>query len=81
MPGRTRMALSPATAHYRARIAALSRDRAPDDPELVEERRLLRASRLEEHVDKVLAGWPPLTDEQLDRIAALLRAGSRSGAT
>jgi excisionase family DNA binding protein len=26
-------------------------------------------------VDKVLAGWPDLTDEQLERIAALLRVG------
>ena len=32
---------------------------------------------LEEHVTKILADWQPLTDEQLDRIAALLRAGSR----
>jgi excisionase family DNA binding protein len=26
-------------------------------------------------VDRVLAAWPALTDEQLDRIAALLRVG------
>ncbi|MGO9382398.1 MAG: hypothetical protein ACLP4W_09945 [Mycobacterium sp.] len=71
------MALSSATTHHRARIAALSRDRDPDDPELVEARRSLRASRLEEHVAKVVDGWPPLTDEQLDNVAALLRAGSR----
>jgi hypothetical protein len=73
------MAVSSATAHHRARIAALSRDRGPDDPDLIDARRSLRAARLEEHVDKVLAGWPSLTDAQLDRIAALLRAGSRSG--
>lgn len=70
------MALSPATSHHRARIAALSRDRASNDPELIEARRSLRAVRLEEHVDKVLAGWPPLTDEQIDRVVALLRAGA-----
>lgn len=34
---------------------------------------------LEDYVTEVLAGWPPLTDGQLDRIAALLRAGSRRG--
>jgi hypothetical protein len=73
------MALSPATTHHRARIAALSRDRQPHDPELVEARRTLRGIRLEERVSEVLAGWPPLTDEQLDRVAALLRAGSRGG--
>jgi hypothetical protein len=71
------MAVSSATAHHRARIAALCRDRDPDDPELIDARRSLRAERLAEHVDKVLAGFPPLTDAQLDRIAALLRAGSR----
>jgi hypothetical protein len=69
------MALSSATAHHRARIAALSRDRAPNDPDLVEARRDLRAQRLHEHVDKVLAGWPPLTDDQCRRVAALLTAG------
>jgi hypothetical protein len=34
---------------------------------------------LEEQVARVIANWPPLTDTQLDRIAALLRAGSRVG--
>jgi excisionase family DNA binding protein len=29
-------------------------------------------------VDKVVAQWPKLTDEQLDKIAALLRAGQRA---
>lgn len=35
------------------------------------------AESLEEHADRIVAEWPPLTDEQLDRIAALLRVGSR----
>jgi hypothetical protein len=26
-------------------------------------------------VDELLADWPPLSDEQVNRIAALLRAG------
>ena len=62
----------------RARIAGMSPrpNRSSDDPELVEARRNLRALRLEEHVTKVLAGAPPLTDEQRERIAALLRAAS-----
>lgn len=61
----------------RARIAGMSSrpNRAPDDPELVEARRNLRALKLAEHVQKVLDGAPPLTDEQRERIAALLRAG------
>jgi hypothetical protein len=61
----------------RARIAGMSSrpNRPPNDPELVEARRNLRALRLEDHVRKVLAGAPPLTDDQRERIAELLRAG------
>jgi hypothetical protein len=69
------MALSKAAAHHRARIAALSRDRQSDDPELVGARRDLRATRLEDHVARVLAEAPPLSDEQRERIAVVLRAG------
>ena len=57
----------------RARIASLTRSRPADDPDLVEARRNLKAIRLEEHVAKVVAEAPPLTSEQRDRIAALLR--------
>jgi hypothetical protein len=67
------MALSPAVAHERARIAALSRDRQPDDPKIVEARRNLHAARLEGHIEKTLAAAPPLTDEQRCRLAELLR--------
>lgn len=61
----------------RARIAGLSSrpNRPPNDPELVEARRNLRALRLQEHVEKVLAQAPPLNDEQRNRIASLLRVG------
>ena len=56
----------------RARVAALTRSRPADDPELVAARRDLVAARLEEHIRKVVAAAPPLTDEQKQRIAALL---------
>jgi hypothetical protein len=64
----------------RARVAALERsvragERPADDPALEEARRNLRALRLEDHVAKVIAGWPPLTDAQVNRIVALLTAG------
>lgn len=59
--------------HERARVAALSRDRKPDDPELQEARQRLRALRLEEHVRKTVEAWPPLDQSQLDAIAVLLR--------
>ena len=29
------------------------------------------------HVDAIVASWPKLSDEQLDRIAALLRSDQR----
>jgi hypothetical protein len=62
----------------RARLAGLSNrstKRSDDDPELLNARRNLRALRLEEHILKVLAGAPPLSDEQREHIAALLRVG------
>lgn len=72
------MALSPAAARERGKIAALSRSRQSDDPELIEARRNLRALRLEEYVTRIVAEAPPLTDEQRERIAALLHAGGAS---
>ena len=59
----------------RARVASLTRSRTPDDPALLEARRNLRAAGLEDHVARVIAKAPPLTPEQLDRIASLLRGG------
>lgn len=59
----------------RARVASLSRSRPADDPDLVDARRNLRAERLAAHIEKVVAEAPPLTAEQRDRLAALLRGG------
>jgi hypothetical protein len=71
---------SPAVAHHRAIIGALKRgiragEREPDDPQLTDAYQNMRAEMLVEHVAKVLAGWPPLSKEQLDRVASLLRTG------
>lgn len=57
----------------RARVAALSRSRERDDPDLIAARQTLKAERLAAHVAKVLTEAPPLTCEQRDRIASLLR--------
>ncbi|WP_214370670.1 hypothetical protein [Pseudonocardia sp. H11422] len=38
-----------------------------------EARREVRALKLAEHVERVVREFPPLTDEQCNRIAALLR--------
>lgn len=74
MPSLSR--IPPAVAHHRARVAALSRDRLPDDPDLLDARRTLRAESLAEHIAKVVAEAPPLTTEQRDRLALLLRGGA-----
>lgn len=66
-------AFSMSWTQERARVASLSRSRRPDDPDLLEARRALRAARLEDHVAKVLDEAPPLTPEQRSRIASLLQ--------
>lgn len=62
--------------HERARIGALTRSRPDDDPELVEARRNLRAIRLEQYITEKVAEAPPLTQDQRDRLASLLRGGA-----
>ena len=57
----------------RARVAALSRSRTATDPELTEARRDLRAARLADYIMRTVEAAPPLSDEQRDRLAAMLR--------
>jgi len=57
----------------RARVASLSRSRTPDDPDLIAARRNLRAARLEDYIRRTVEAAPPLTAEQRDRLAILLR--------
>lgn len=59
----------------RARVASLSRSRTADDPQLIAARRNLRAERLADHIRRVVDEAPPLTDEQRDKLATLLRGG------
>jgi hypothetical protein len=58
-----------------ARYAALTRDRAPDDPELIAARRDFAFAKLPAHAAKIVAEFPPLTEEQLQSVAAKLKAG------
>ncbi len=58
---------------HRGRVAALSRSRLTDDPELVSERQKLAAARLEAHICKAVAAAPPLDQATRDRLAVLLR--------
>lgn len=59
----------------RARVASLSRSRTADDPELLAARGRLKSERLELFIAKTLAAAPPLTGEQIDRLAMLLKGG------
>ncbi|MGI8577979.1 MAG: hypothetical protein ACR2KG_08695 [Nocardioidaceae bacterium] len=57
----------------RSRIANAKRlDPTADVTEL---QRQLRAERLEDHVRRIVDGAPPLTADQRDRIALVLRGG------
>ncbi len=64
----------------RARVASLTRSRSADDPDLLAARRNLRAARAEEYVRQLVEAAPPLTAEQRDRLAVLLRPESGTGA-
>jgi hypothetical protein len=63
--------------HERAKIAALTRRRPPDHPDVVEARRSLRAERLAAKITETVAGWPPLTEQQKASLAILLLGGER----
>jgi hypothetical protein len=56
----------------RARVAALSRDRESDDPELITARQRLKGARLVDHVERAASELPPpiLTPAQRDAILA-----------
>jgi hypothetical protein len=68
-------ALSAAARHHRARVAALSRDRAPDDTELTAARQGLAYEQLADHASRVVATWPDPPPEVLAKVAAILTAG------
>ena len=60
----------------RARVASLTHSRCADDPELLDARRDLRAERLAEYIKNTVETAPPLTQEQRDRLALLLRGSA-----
>lgn len=57
----------------RGRLAARTRHHGPDDPQVRALATEFAVDRLEEHVRRIVDGSPPLTGEQRDRIAVLLR--------
>jgi Spy/CpxP family protein refolding chaperone len=63
------------------RLAALVRHRTPDDPDVIEAARDLRAAQLNEHVQRVVDTFAPLTPEQRSRLAALLAGAGEADAS
>jgi len=64
----------------RARVASLTRSRTPDDPDLLDARRKLRTERLAAYITATVDAAPPLTADQRDRLALLLRGGGNDAA-
>ena len=64
----------------RGRVAALSRSRTADDPDLQGARRDLRAARLADYITRTVAAAPPLTAEQRDQLTLLLRGDGEPNA-
>lgn len=60
---------------HRSRIALMTAQKA-DPGEIDLERRNLRAARLADYIRKTVDAAPPLTVEQRDRLAVLLRGGA-----
>ena len=59
----------------RHRHNALVRYRDPDDPELLDAKRQMAADSIAIYIKRTAATAPPLTAEQRDRLATLLRGG------
>jgi hypothetical protein len=58
----------------RARLGGLKRSGVPpDDPRYDAAKGDLRAAMLADHIERLLASWPPLTSEQRSNLAELLR--------
>ena len=55
----------------RARLAVATRYSAPDD-EIDDLKRAVKTARLAEVIERANTEWPPLDDEQRERLAALL---------
>lgn len=68
----------------RARLASASAKaaRSPEDPtaqQAVDEaRRAYRALALEDYIRRTVDAAPPLTDDQRERLATILRGGARA---
>ena len=67
-------------AHNRGRVGALSRSRTDDDAEFVAAKQLLAEAKIAQYISKTLAAAPPLTEEQRNALAELLKPVRRQAA-
>jgi hypothetical protein len=67
--------LTPEGRRLRAHAAAVTRHH-PDQPELAADaRRQLKTAAAERYIKELVDNWPPLTNAQRGRLAALLAGG------
>lgn len=64
----------------KARAALGVASRRGDDEAATDARRDLAAAKIAAYIEKVVADAPPLTDEQRDRLSAIIGAGRGGGA-
>jgi hypothetical protein len=73
------MPVSHGVAAARGRVAGLTRslrnNERADEAALTAAKQELDVAKLSDHVQRVVDAWPDLTDEQLDRVACILRGG------
>lgn len=62
-------------ARLRSARAVAVRKHGLDSPEAHEAKRALEGHKYADRVEQIIAGWPELAGERLERVAALLRAG------
>jgi len=72
---RQRRQIPSEVATLRGRVAALTRSRPPNDPELLAARAELKAASAREYIRRLVDEAPPLTDEHRRRLVAMLHAG------
>lgn len=64
----------------KARAALGVASRRGDDEAATDARRDLAAAKIAAYIEKIVADAPPLTDEQRDRLSAIIGAGRGGGA-
>jgi hypothetical protein len=74
------MPVSGDVSRHRAQVARRSQSYPANHPRVVEAKRDLAEANARHYIESVLAQRPPLTDEQRNRLAELLRPVRAGGA-